>query len=101
MGEHKGSSDEDIEATILFKLYRLGKWGANHTDFENLKKGFKPGELGKKGPRRVDRLAEDLIREGYLIPKITRYGFHVSLDPRKSKEIQKIIEDFMKRQLSP
>ncbi|MCP8308176.1 MAG: hypothetical protein H3Z52_00735 [archaeon] len=93
-------SDEDIKAAILFKLYRLGKWGANHTDFENIKKGFKPKELGKKGLRRVEELTEELIREGYIIPKITSYGYHVSLNSQKSKEILKIIEEFMRKQFS-
>jgi hypothetical protein len=40
-------SDDQIKATILLKLYKRGNWGASHTAFENLKKGFKDSELGK------------------------------------------------------
>ncbi len=49
-------SDEEIMARIIHKLYRRGNWGESHTSFENLKKGFNQRDLGKKGPKRVDRL---------------------------------------------
>jgi len=48
----------------------------------------------------VEELTEELIREGYIIPKITSYGYHVSLNSHKSKEILKIIEEFMRKQFS-
>ncbi|MGB9660289.1 MAG: hypothetical protein ACPLY9_07250 [Nitrososphaerales archaeon] len=100
MNDCEEIGDKDIKALILFKLYRLGKWGAKHTDFENIKKGFKPKELGKKGLKRVEELSEELIREGCIIPKITSYGYHVSLNPHKSKEILKIVEEFIRKQFS-
>ncbi len=40
-------SDEDLEATILYKLFLRKCWGGKHTSFDNLKKGFKEKELGK------------------------------------------------------
>ena len=87
-------SDAYIRASILYRLYKQGKWGGSHTDFENLKKGFSPRQLGKRGAKRVEKLAEELIKEGYMVAKITSYGYHVSLNPRKSADIQKIVEKF-------
>lgn len=87
-------SDAYIRASILYRLYKQGKWGGSHTDFENLKKGFSPRQLGKRGSKRIEQLAEELIKEGYVLTKITSYGYHVSLNPRRSAEIQKIIERF-------
>ena len=88
-------SDAYIRASILYRLYKQGKWGGSHTDFENLKKGFSPRQLGKRGSKRIEQLAEELIKEGYIVAKITSYGYHVSLNPRRSAEIQKIIDGFI------
>ena len=88
-------SDAYIRASILYRLYKQGKWGGSQTDFENLKKGFSPRQLGKRGLKRIEQLAEELIKEGYIVAKITSYGYHVSLNPRRSAEIQKIIDGFI------
>lgn len=45
-------SDGQIKATVLFKLHKRGNWGASHTAFENLKKGFKDEDLGKHAAKR-------------------------------------------------
>ena len=88
-------TDEYIKAAILYRLHKQGKWDGSHTDFENLKKGFSPRHLGKKGLKRLEKLAEELIKDGYIIPKVTSYGYHVSLNPRRSGEIQQIVEKFI------
>jgi hypothetical protein len=49
-------SDEEIKATVLFKLHKRGNWGGSHTAFDNLKKGFKDVELGKHGTKCIDKL---------------------------------------------
>ena len=90
-------TDSDIKAAILFKLYKLAKWGGSHTAFDNLKKGFKPQELGKKGLKRVEDCAEDLIKEGLILPKTTGYGLQVSLNPRMHNEIERIIREYLER----
>lgn len=87
----KDLPDQQVKAAILHKLYWRGCWGGKHTAFENLKKGFKPKELGRKGLRRVDDLAKELIREGYIIPKPTSYGLQVSLNPRRANDIRRIV----------
>ncbi|TLY00825.1 MAG: hypothetical protein E6K90_02485 [Thaumarchaeota archaeon] len=86
-------SDDEVSATILLKLHKRGNWGASHTAFDNLHKGFKDADLGKHGARRIDKLARELIRHGWIIPKPTSYGLQVSLNPRESQAIM----TFMKR----
>ena len=87
-------SDEEISATVLFKLHKRGNWGASHTAFDNLKKGFKDNDLGKRGAKRIDMLARDMIRRGWIIPKPTSYGLQVSLNPRQSEEIMAYMKSF-------
>ncbi|MGI0023351.1 MAG: hypothetical protein ACRD9Q_10890, partial [Nitrososphaeraceae archaeon] len=50
-------SDDEIKAVILFKLHKRGNWGASHTAFDNLKKGFKDEDLGSHGGKRVEKIA--------------------------------------------
>jgi len=61
--------------------------GGKHTAIENLKKGF-PSHL--RGD--VDYEVEELIRNGFIIPKTTSYGLQVSLNPRMIAEIERILE---------
>jgi len=49
-----------------------------------LKKGFKDSDLGKHGAKRVEKLANELIRQGLIIPKPTHYGLQLALNPRES-----------------
>jgi len=85
-------SDDQIKATILFKLYKRGNWGGSRTAFENLKKGFKDSELGKGGLKRVEKMARELVRAGLIIPKPTSYGLQVSLNPRQNETIITIMK---------
>lgn len=80
-------SDEDkIKATILYHLRRKKVIGGVHTHFDTLKKGF-PSHLGKN----VEKIAKQLIKEGFIITKPTSYGLQVSLNKEKLKEIEKFI----------
>jgi len=87
-------SDEQIRATILFKLYKRGNWGGSHTALDNLKKGWKPQDLGKHSLARVEKLTKQLVREGLIVPKPTGYGLQVSLNPRQNEAIIVIIRKF-------
>lgn len=80
-------SDDQIKALILFKLHKRGNWGASHTAFDNLKKGFKDEDLGKHAAKRVDKMAKELVRQGWVVTKPTHYGEQVSLNPRAHEEI--------------
>jgi hypothetical protein len=80
-------TDEEITARLIQKLYRRGNWGESHTNFENLKKGFNQRNLGKKGFKRVDKLAERMIKDGLLHSKSTGYGLEVSLEYTRKDEL--------------
>ena len=88
-------SDEELKAWILYKLAKHGYFHGRHTGFENIAKGFKPQHLGKLGNKRIDKLAIELIKYGFIVKKPTSYGLHVYLNSSKSKEIK----DFIKRVL--
>lgn len=88
------TTDDEIKATILLKLYKRGNWGGSHTAFDNLKKGFKEKELGKSRLKRVDDAGRELIKEGLLLAKPTHYGLQVSLNPRQNQAIRIIITRF-------
>jgi len=85
-------SDDQIKATILFKLYKRGNWGGSHTAFDNLRKGFKDSELDKGGLKRVEKMARELVRVGLIIPKPTSYGLQVSLNLRQNEIIIAIMK---------
>lgn len=80
-------SDDQIKAAVLFKLHKRGNWGASHTAFDNLKKGFRDEDLGKHAAKRVDKLAKELVRQGWIITKPTHHGEQVSLNPRQHEAI--------------
>ena len=87
-------SDEQIKATILFKLHKRGNWGGSHTAFDNLQNGFKDADLGKHGGKCVEKLAKELIRQGLIVSKPTHYGLQVSLNPKESMTIMEFMERF-------
>ncbi|NWG36578.1 hypothetical protein [Nitrososphaera sp.] len=87
-------SDDEIRARIVLKLYRHGKWGASHTSFENLKKGFNLRDLGKDGTKRVDRIGKQMIKEGLIMSHPTSYGLEISLNPRFSHELVALMKKF-------
>lgn len=51
-------------------------------------------DLGKKGARRVDDVAEELIKSNWLLPKPTGYGTEVSLNHQFSQEIVSYLKRF-------
>jgi hypothetical protein len=81
-----------LRGKLLFKLARRNCWGGKHTAFDNLYHGFKP-----KHHHAVEEIAEQLIKENFLLQKKAFYGLHVSLNPKFSMEIQKEIDEFLKK----
>lgn len=80
-------SEDKIKATILYHLRRKKVIGGVHTPFDTVTRGF-PSHLGKN----IKNMAEELIRKGYILKKITNYGLHISLNKEKIKEIEEIIK---------
>jgi hypothetical protein len=77
---------ENIKKALLIKLMKRRCWGHKHTSYDNLPKGF-PSHLAKD----VKRIADELIKEEFLLSHPTEYGTEVSLNPRMKKEIEEII----------
>ena len=83
-------SEDKIKATILYHLRRKKVIGGVHTPFDTLRRGF-PSHLEKD----IKKLAQELIKTGYILTKPTNHGLHVFLNKEKLKEI----EDFIFRVL--
>ena len=88
-------NDEDkIKATILYHLRRKKVIGNVHTPYDTLKKGF-PSHLGKG----IEKIAKELIKQGFIITKPASYGLQVSLNKDKLKEIEEFIIKILKIEL--
>ena len=86
-------TDDEIKGRIIRKLFRRGNWGASHTSFENLKKGFTQRDTGKQGSKKVDKMGESLIKENLILSKPTGYGLEVNLNPKMIDRIQEYLDD--------
>ena len=75
----------ELEKSILRKMYLDKYIGGRHTSADNIPKGF-PRHLRGDCKKAI----KNLVRHGYIMPKITSYGLEVSLDPRKIEEIKQI-----------
>ncbi|MDO8460598.1 MAG: hypothetical protein Q7S74_05790 [Nanoarchaeota archaeon] len=81
---------EVIKARLLYHLRKKRVIGGVHTHFDTLKMGF-PKHIGKE----VEKVAKELIKEGWLITKPTSYGLQVSLNKERLVEIEKFIEKIL------
>ena len=79
-----------LKAQILKKLRRRDNWGGSHTAFDDLTKGIPKHLRGE-----AKKASKELISEGLLITKQTNYGLHVSLNPQRKADIDKIIKDVL------
>lgn len=79
-----------IKATIFDKLNRRGTWGPIHTSKENAIKGIPSHDIGV-----AKEILEEAIREGFLVPKHTGYGDHVSLNFKRRDQILAIIAELL------
>ena len=78
----------DFKKIILRKLFRRRVIGGKHTAIEHLTKGLPKHVVGE-----AKNAVNELIREGFILPKTTSYGLYVSLNPEKIGEISRIIEE--------
>lgn len=77
---------DQLRVWILFRLARRKCWGGKHMSLDNLPKGMDRNQSGE-----IKRIADELVKEGFVLAKPTHYGIEVSLNPRKKSEIEKII----------
>ena len=78
-----------IKKFIVRKLYRKRMWLHKHTNIHNLPKGLS-NEL--RVSREVKNAIDELLKEQILLSKPTHYGLEISLNPKKIKEIEELIQ---------
>jgi hypothetical protein len=72
---------------ILQRLDGMGKWGGYHTAFDHIARGFAGNERSL-----AFEMGELLVDAGLLVEKPSVGQRHVSLNPRRSGEIQRLID---------
>ena len=82
-----------IKRFILRKLVTLGKIGGAHTSIYNLGKGL-PSHIrsNRKGQKAIKQAIKELISEQLLLSKPSTGELHVSINPRKIKEIKELLK---------
>jgi hypothetical protein len=73
---------------ILQRLDGMGKWGGYHTAFDHLARGFAGNERSL-----AYELGEWLVASGLLLEKPSVGQRHVSLNPRRSGDIRRLIDE--------
>lgn len=82
-----------IKNFILRKLINLGKIGGSHTSVFNLSKGL-PNHIksNKKGQKEIKEAIKELINKNFLLSKPSTGEQHISINPRKIKEIKEFLK---------
>lgn len=75
------------QLAILDKLFGLNSWGKNHTDIDDLVKGF-PSHVRKD----LKKECRKLMREGLIIKKMDRGRLHVYLNLKRREDIYRMLE---------
>jgi len=78
-----------IKKFIIRKLYRKRMWLHKHTNINNLPKGLS-NKL--RVSKEVKRVIGELLKDQILLSKPTHYGLEVSLNPKKIKEIEELVD---------
>lgn len=78
--------EKELIQSIVEKLYRLRYIGGRHTEMKNIHKGMK-GISEKE----IERAVKYLINKGIIQSNIKTGEIHISINPKKMKEIHKIL----------
>ncbi|MEK6890800.1 MAG: hypothetical protein AABX03_01550 [Nanoarchaeota archaeon] len=78
-----------IMKRFLRKLVNLNIWGGRHTELRNLEKSL-PDHL--RGSKESKEALKELVRNEFLLIKISTGEKHVSLNSHKQKEIFDFLE---------
>jgi len=79
-----------IQEKILRKLMAMSppKWGSSHTEETNLVKGL-PSHL--RGSKIVEKAVKELYQKEFFLKSKKTGEWHISLNPRKRKEIYRFL----------
>lgn len=87
-------SRDQLKAHILYKLARHRRWGAKHTELENVKSA-----LPLLCRPEAEILARELLNEG-LITWLKKTGqIHVSLNSHQKARILELVEKYYGKQI--
>lgn len=78
--------EKEIQQAIVEKLYRLKYIGGRHTELANVRKGMK-GVSDKE----IEHAMKYLVNQGIIQIAIKTKELHVSINPRKMKEVHRIL----------
>ena len=81
---------EQLTALILRKLARRGYWGGRHTSISVAHR-----LNGREHMEASKRIVGELIRQEWIIAKITSYGKEISLNPRFKAQMETYIESIL------
>ncbi len=70
-------------------MYRSRMWKHKHTNINNLPKGL---SNTLKVSKDIKKAVSELLKEGFLLSKPTHYGLEVSLNPKKKREIEELVD---------
>jgi len=87
-------TNEQFKAQILYKLVNHRYWGGKHTQKRNALKGIDP-----KYYKEFEASLEELIKECFVLVGPKTKELHISLNPKKNKEIFEIIEKWFKKDI--
>lgn len=80
---------------MLNKLNRMDKWGGAHTALHNITKGLPLQYTSSShGKKLTQKAVKELARRQLIMAKPSTGEIHISLNPRKTKEIKEFIAIF-------
>lgn len=82
-----------IAKLMLERLDNMDKWGGAHSELARVKKSL-PSYITdtNKGKKQISKAIKFLVNFGFLLIKPSAGELHISLNPRKKKEIYEFIE---------
>jgi hypothetical protein len=86
---------ESVMWLVLVKLNNMGKFGGAHTALRNIARGL-PSSIAsnREGKRIIEKAIKELVNKGFLLAKSSTGEIHVSLNPKKVKEIREFIQKY-------
>lgn len=79
---------DEVSKAILRKMFYDTRIGGRHLSLEDLQRGFPSHEKGN-----VKNRLKKLIKENLILHHPAGYGMQYHLNPQRTEEISKIIQD--------
>ena len=83
-----------LKAHILYKLARHRRWGGKHTELIHARSA-----LPREHQPEAESLARELANDGFLIWLPKTGQIHISLNPRRKREIVEMVEKYLKEKI--